>query len=39
MNYLIPEEIKNQILELKKTMERIKLDGLILNIIKIHTEM
>ena len=28
MNYLIPEEIKNQILELKKTMERIKLDGL-----------
>lgn len=24
MNYLIPEEIKNQILELKKTMERIK---------------
>lgn len=28
MNYSIPEEIKNQILELKKTMERIKLDGL-----------
>ena len=28
MNYLIPEDIKNQILELKKTMERIKLDGL-----------
>lgn len=28
MNYLIPEEIKNQILELKKTIERIKLDGL-----------
>lgn len=28
MNYLIPEEIKNQILELKKTMERIKLYGL-----------